>query len=250
MDRGFWNYGLFWQIARQEAYFAIRLRRRIPLKTLKKLDKHDRLVTWKPSKKSNKKGLMSWKGVPRDITLRVIDYQIRGFRKTAVVTNMLDPQRVSRDEWTRLGARRDERGRILEAGLYHRRWEIETLFHELKVEQGMEGFARALWGVDRLRSGRPRAAVSADTLADGRGRGDARLQSAAPELHARPTRVARHATGPAGQHIPTDRRSLVAPTAGTDRPTQNSFSARTSLSPHRRQIQARQIQNPQSASQK
>ena len=67
MDRGFWNYGLFWQIARQEAYFAI-VHRRIPLKTLKKLDKHDRLVTWKPSKKSNKKGLMSWKGVPRDIT--------------------------------------------------------------------------------------------------------------------------------------------------------------------------------------
>ena len=145
MDRGFWNYGLFWQIARQEAYFAIRLRRRIPLKTLKKLDKHDRLVTWKPSKKSNRKGLMSWKGLPRDIPLRVIEYQIRGFRKTAVVTNVLDPQRVSRDEWTRL-ARRDERGRILEAGLYHRRWEIETLFHELKVEQGMEGSLRGRSG--------------------------------------------------------------------------------------------------------
>jgi hypothetical protein len=145
MDRGFWSYGLFWQIAQQEAHFAIRLRRRIPLKTLKKLGKHDRLVTWKPSKKSNKKGLLCRKGLPRDITLRVIEYQIRGFRKTAVVTNVLDPKRVSRDEWTRL-ARRDERGRILEAGLYHRRWEIETLFHELKVEQGMESSLRGRSG--------------------------------------------------------------------------------------------------------
>jgi hypothetical protein len=145
MDRGFWNYGLFWQIARQEAYFAIRLRRRIPLKTLKKLGQHDRLATWKPNKKSSSKGLMSWKGLPREVTLRVIEYQIRGFRKTAVVTNVLDPQRVSRDEWTRL-TRHDERGRILEAGLYHRRWEIETLFHELKVEQGMEGSLRGRSG--------------------------------------------------------------------------------------------------------
>jgi hypothetical protein len=98
-------------------------------------------MTWNPSKKSRKKGLVSWQGLPRQITLRVIEYRIRGFRKSAVVTNMLDAHRVSRDEWTRL-AHRDERGRILEAGLYHRRWEIETLFHELKIEQGMEGSFR------------------------------------------------------------------------------------------------------------
>ena len=141
MDRGFWSYALFWQIAQQRAFFAIRLRRGIPLATVKKLGNSDRLVTWRPSKKSRRKGLSSWEGLPRHITLRVIEYQIPGFRKSAVVTNVLDPQRVSRDEWTRL-AHRDERGHILEAGLYHRRWEIETLFHELKVEQGMEGSLR------------------------------------------------------------------------------------------------------------
>jgi len=141
MDRGFWSYALFWQVARQKAFFAIRLRRGIPLATVKKLGKGERLVTWRPSKKSRRKGLSSWKGLPRHITLRVIEYQIRGFRKSAVITNVLDPQRVSRDEWTRL-AHRDQRGRILEAGLYHRRWEIETLFHELKVEQAMESSLR------------------------------------------------------------------------------------------------------------
>lgn len=141
MDRGFWSYALFWQIAQQKSFFAIRLRRGIPLKTVKTLGKGDRLVTWRPSKKSRRKGLASWEGLPPQITLRVIEYQIRGFRKSAVVTNVLDPKLVSRDEWTRL-AHRDEQGRILEAGLYHRRWEIETLFHELKVEQGMEGSLR------------------------------------------------------------------------------------------------------------
>ena len=141
MDRGFWSFALFWQIAQQQAYFAIRLRRRIPLKTLKKLGNHDRVVAWQPSQKPRRKGLVSWKGLPRRITLRVIEYQVPGFRQSAVVTNVVDPQRISREEWTRL-AHRDEQGHILEAGLYHRRWEIETLFHELKVEQGMEGSLR------------------------------------------------------------------------------------------------------------
>jgi hypothetical protein len=141
MDRGFWSYGLFWQIAQQDAFFAIRQRGNIPLKTVKRLGKGDRLVTWQPSRRSGKKALISWEGLPTQITLRVIEYQVPGFRKSAVVTNVLDPQRVSRDSWSRL-ASRDPQGNILEAGLYHRRWEIETLFHELKVEQGLEGSLR------------------------------------------------------------------------------------------------------------
>ena len=141
MDRGFWSYALFWQIVNQQASFAIRLRRKTPLKTLERLGPGERLVTWKPRKKSRRKGLASWAGLPAQITLRVIEYQMRGFRKSAVVTNILDPKRVSRDEWVRLAAR-DEKGRILEAGLYHRRWEVETLFHELKVDQGLEGSLR------------------------------------------------------------------------------------------------------------
>jgi hypothetical protein len=141
MDRGFWNYALFWQIAHQESFFAIRLRRGMPLKTVRKLGPGDRLVSWRPTKKSRHKGLCGREGLPRQMTLRVIHYRIPGFRPSAVVTNVLDTKRVSGEEWTRL-ATRDEQGKILEAGLYHRRWEIETLFHELKVEQGMEGALR------------------------------------------------------------------------------------------------------------
>ena len=79
--------------------------------------------------------------------LRVIDYQIQGFRPTAIVTNVLDPQQITAAEWVRLAVV-DKVGRVLEpAGLYHRRWEIETTYAELKVTQGLEG---------QLRSGPPR----------------------------------------------------------------------------------------------
>lgn len=137
MDRGFWSYGLFWQVQQQGAYFAIRQRAKIPLKTRKKLGPHDRLVTWRPSCKARGRGLISQAGLEREMTLRVIDYKVPGFRQSAVVTNVLDPHAISRDQWTRM-ATKDETGRVLEAGLYHRRWEIETMFRELKVEQGLE----------------------------------------------------------------------------------------------------------------
>ena len=53
------------------------------------------------------------------------------------MTNVLDPQAITRDEWLRLAT--TEVGRVVEPGLYHRRWEIETTFCELKVQQGMKG---------------------------------------------------------------------------------------------------------------
>jgi hypothetical protein len=137
MDRGFWSYGLFWQIQRQRAFFGIRQRRSVTLKTLRKLGPDDRLVTWKMPKRSRKK--CAWKDLPdlpKSLTLRVIRYQMRGFRPSGVVTNVLDPAVISRDDWVRL-ATDDGAGHVLEAGLYHRRWEIETLFCELKVRQGM-----------------------------------------------------------------------------------------------------------------
>jgi hypothetical protein len=143
MDRGFWSFGLFWQIQRRQAFFGIRLRRGVRLKRLRKLGPDDALVTWKQPKKSGKN--CAWKDLPdlpESLTLRVIRYHIRGFRPSAVVTNALDPATVSREDWVRL-ATADEAGRVLEAGLYHRRWEIETLFCELKVRQGMQRSLRS-----------------------------------------------------------------------------------------------------------
>ncbi len=139
MDRGFWSYALFATIAQQRALFAIRRIAQAHLQPLRRLGRDDQLVRYRPSHWQK-----AWtdKGWPREMTLRVITYQICGFRPSAVVTNVLEPQQVSREEWVRLAAI-DEAGRVVEPGLYHRRWEIETTFRELKVTQGLVGGLRS-----------------------------------------------------------------------------------------------------------
>jgi Transposase DDE domain len=127
MDRGFISYGLFWQIQHRGAYFGTRMRKALKLKTTRRLGYKDRLVEWTPSDSRGQ-----WKQLPRSIPLRVIDYQIRGFRPSALVTNVLDAKRLPRDEWVRLAIDCDEKGK-LKPGLYHRRWEIETTYFELKI---------------------------------------------------------------------------------------------------------------------
>jgi hypothetical protein len=138
MDRGFWCFGLFWMIQRQQAFFGIRLRRGMTMKCIQRLGEGDAIMRWTPSKQSKQRG--RWKDfpdLPTSLDLRVIRYQVRGFRPSAVVTNIRDPKLVSAEEWVHL-ATQDEAGRTLEPGLYHRRWEIETMFCELKVRQGMK----------------------------------------------------------------------------------------------------------------
>jgi hypothetical protein len=139
VDRGFWSYGLFCQIERQGAFFATRLKAGVRLRTLQKLGRDDRLVHYEPVDWRKK-----WKkqGCPKALSLRVITYQIKGFRPSAVVTNVRCPQAITREEWVRMAVV-DDAGRVLEPGLYHRRWEIETTFAELKVIQGMEGQLRS-----------------------------------------------------------------------------------------------------------
>jgi hypothetical protein len=137
MDQGFWSFHLFWQIAARNAFFAIRKYPGVHFRTLKRLGPKDRLVLWTPSDYRQRREL------PDAIRLRVIDYQIKGFRPTGIVTNVLDPKRIARDAWIHL-ATKEEEGRLrLAQGLYHRRWEIETTFHELKVTQGMETSLRS-----------------------------------------------------------------------------------------------------------
>jgi Transposase DDE domain len=133
MDKGFWSYGLFWQIADQQAFFAVRLFKSAKLKTVRRWAKNDSLASYAPSDRK-------WKNYPASMQLRVIRYQVRGFRATALVTNLLNRQ-ISRQDWVGL-ATAEQAGRTLDNGLYHRRWEIETTFSEIKVHQQMEGRLR------------------------------------------------------------------------------------------------------------
>ena len=78
----FWSYALFWQIQKQGAYFAIRKYPGVRFKTIERFGPKDRLVEWTPSNPAQRRDL------PEVIRLRVIDYQIKGFRPSAVVTNV------------------------------------------------------------------------------------------------------------------------------------------------------------------
>lgn len=127
MDRGFISYGMFWEIQNRQAYFGTRLKKDLRYKTIKQLGPKDCLIEWTP-----KDSRRQWKQLPRSIRLRVIRYQFPGFRASAVVTNVLDCRKLSRDDWVRIAQACDDNGKLT-PGLYHRRWEIETSFFELKV---------------------------------------------------------------------------------------------------------------------
>ncbi len=135
LDAGFWSFGLLCDIQSQNACFALRLKKGLKLQPLpKKLGRDDRLVRWTPC---DSRGKWRREGLPKSIDLRVIRYQIPGYRVQEIVTNVLDPLAIPRAEWVRLTTDCEECGQ-LRPGLYHRRWEIETTYRELKVEQGME----------------------------------------------------------------------------------------------------------------
>ena len=139
MDAGYWSYGLLWDIQNRHAFFAIRLKSGLPLRSLRQLGPGDQLMRWKPK---DSRGQWKKEGLPKSIDLRVITYQVPGFRAQKLVTNVLSPRRIPREDWIRLTTECSVGGR-LKPGLFHRRWEIETTFRELKVEQGMEGNLRS-----------------------------------------------------------------------------------------------------------
>jgi hypothetical protein len=141
MDRGFWSYRLFWQIQHAGACFAVRLRKQVQFKTLGTLGPGDTVVQWTPRSGTARQAIRDH-DLPPAIRLRVIDYQVAGFRPSAVVTNVLEAAAVPGVEFVRLAAAEHGR-RVVLAGLYHRRWEIETTFFELKVTQGLEGGVRS-----------------------------------------------------------------------------------------------------------
>jgi hypothetical protein len=139
LDRGFFSYGLLARIHQRGAVFAIRLKKKVRLRRLRSLGFKDQLVYWRPKKVRQKAGT---EALPATMTLRLIRYQIPGFRASTLLTNQTDTRRITRDDWVRF-VTDTEPSRSLQPGLYHRRWEIETTFRELKVTQNLEGSLRS-----------------------------------------------------------------------------------------------------------
>jgi len=142
LDAGFRSYQVLWAIAGRQAFFAVRLHQKLNFQTLRRLqpDGKDKLVRWTPK---DSRGLWRQQQLPRSIDLRIVEYRVPGFRPQMLATNVLSPQKISRDEWTRLASQNRETRRKLLPGLYHRRWEIETSYRELKVDQGLDRHLRS-----------------------------------------------------------------------------------------------------------
>ena len=143
LDAGFWSYGLLWKIQNQGAFFALRLKRDVKLTTMRRLGECERLARWTPK---DSRGNWRKAGLPKSIDLRVIEYRVPGFRPQSIVTNVLAAKEISREDWTRLTTScQDAHRKLLPVlpGLFHRRWEIETSYQEMKVIQGMEGNLRS-----------------------------------------------------------------------------------------------------------
>jgi hypothetical protein len=56
-------------------------------------------------------------GLPAELVYRLVRYQVPGFRTSWLLTSLMDPQRFTRAELV---------------DLYHRRWQIETIYREWK----------------------------------------------------------------------------------------------------------------------
>jgi len=139
LDAGYLSYGLLAQIHQQQAYFVVRLGRELNLRTLRRLGSaNDRLVCWQPK---DSRGRWRREGLPRSIVLRLLTYKARGFRPLRLLSNVLSEQEVSAEQsW---GLTTSEEGEVLAKGVYNWRWEVETTYRELKVEQQLGGSLRS-----------------------------------------------------------------------------------------------------------
>jgi len=110
-DRGFPGYDLCCKIMSRGIQFLFRLKKDVKPDSRKKLGPRDWVAVFKMPKNCQRKGL------PETITLRLISYDLPGFRTGYLLTTLLDEEIYSRDELI---------------SLYVQRWQVETRYNELK----------------------------------------------------------------------------------------------------------------------
>jgi len=138
-DAGFRSYGVLAPIAQQPAFFCLRLGQKLNLKVLQELGSaNDVLVQWQPK---DSRGQWRKEGLPRCLRLRRLRYPLKGYRPLVLLTNVLSAAEVPYERWW--GLSWSAEGEVLRRGIYHWRWEIETTYRELKVEQRLEGSLRS-----------------------------------------------------------------------------------------------------------
>lgn len=123
LDRGFYGFDLLHQIAGQCAHWIVRVPKNAKLTPLRKSRLPDgSCFAWLEGKMedpeaSSAKGRKRWKTVK--LKVRVIRYQIPGFRSSRIATSLLDPTITAQE--------------IVKE--YHARWEIELTYDSIKTHQ-------------------------------------------------------------------------------------------------------------------
>lgn len=120
VDAGLYSFAMMWQIQQQDCAFVLKVSSHPKLPVLKRLPDGSYLSQMSgklldPSRSTEKRN--AWKH--ETLNVRVIVYQIPGFRPTRLVTNLLDPRIRAKDFVFH----------------YHKRWDIELCFDEIKTHQ-------------------------------------------------------------------------------------------------------------------
>jgi hypothetical protein len=123
LDKGFYGFDLLDAIVQRGAAFVVAVPDGVKLKLIRKSRQPDgSYLAWLDGKLEDAagpspNGRKRWKKVRRKV--RVIEYQIPGFRRRRIATSLLDFDIPARDLVRH----------------YHRRWEIELAYDELKTHQ-------------------------------------------------------------------------------------------------------------------
>jgi hypothetical protein len=122
LDAGLYAFDILWNIDQKQHTFIVKASRRAKFKPIQSFADGSFLARLAhkipdPDAPKTKNGRQRWKKVYLDV--RVIRFQIPGFRPVTLVTNILDPTITAREM----------------ALHYHQRWDIEVAYDEIKTHQ-------------------------------------------------------------------------------------------------------------------
>ena len=116
LDRGFVDHGMFARIPAEgtDRHFLCRGKANLVATRVQSLGRNDSLVEITVSATRRRADPT----LPKTLVVRLIQYRIKGFRASTLITSMLDAERFPASD-------------IVE--LYHKRWEIEMAYDEIKT---------------------------------------------------------------------------------------------------------------------
>jgi hypothetical protein len=120
VDAGLYSFAMMWQIQQQDCAFLVKVSSHPHLPVLKRLADGSYLSEMKgklPDAERSTDRRNAWRH--ETLTVRVITFQMAGFRPTRLVTNLLEASIHAREFVFQ----------------YHKRWDIELCFDEIKTHQ-------------------------------------------------------------------------------------------------------------------